>query len=67
VTNEHSYQAYFLGAKDRIGEMRVIEAPDHISARAAAKVMLCQSEYTAVEVYEGWRLVWRAERETWAA
>ena len=67
MTNEHSYQAYFLSAKDRIGEMRVIDAPDHISARAAAKVMLCQSEYAAVEVYEGWRLVSRAEREPWVA
>jgi hypothetical protein len=63
VAGEHSYQVYFLGASDHIREARTIDAPDQISAKAAAKVLLSHSEYTSVEVYEDWRLVLRHERQ----
>jgi hypothetical protein len=38
-----------------------------MSARAQAEVMLRQSEYAAVEIYEGWRLVARTDRAQQAA
>ena len=63
----HSYRAYFLTAGDHIRDVRAIKAPDNISASAEAEVMLRQSEYASVEVYEGWQLIWRADREQLAA
>jgi hypothetical protein len=58
----HSYRAYFLSSSDHIRYVRAVKAADHLSARAQAEVMLRQSEYAAVEVYEGWRLISRMDR-----
>lgn len=58
----HSYRAYFLSSSDHIRYVRAVNAADHLSASAQAEVMLQQSEYAAVEVYEGWRLVSRMDR-----
>jgi hypothetical protein len=58
----HSYRAYFLSSNDHIRYVRAVNAPDHLSVRAQAEVMLRQSEYAAVEIYEGWRLISRTDR-----
>lgn len=63
----HAYRAYFLSSSDHIRYVRAVNAPDHLSARALAEVMLRQSEYAAVEVYEGWRLISRMDRTQKAA
>lgn len=63
----HSYRAYFLSSSDHIRYVRAVKAPDHLSARAKAEVMLRQSEYAAVEVYEGWQLISRMDRAQQAA
>ena len=62
-----SYRIYFLSSSDHIRYVRAVKAPDHMSARAQAEVMLRQSEYAAVEIYEGWRLVSRMDRAQQAA
>jgi len=67
VTELNSYRAYFLSSSDHIRDVRAVKAPDHSSAQAAAELMLQQSEYAAVEIYEGWRLIWRSDREQQAA
>ena len=38
-----------------------------IAACHEADLMLEQSEYAAIEIYEGWRLIWRKTREQQAA
>jgi hypothetical protein len=63
----HSYRAYFLGSSDHIRRVRAVKAPNHMSARAQAEVMLRQSEYAAVDIYEGWRLISRIDRAQQAA
>ena len=63
----HSYRAYFLSSSDHIRYVRAVNAPDHMSARAQAEVMLRQSQYAAVEIYEGLRLISRMERAQQAA
>jgi hypothetical protein len=40
---------------------------DDVAAREEADLMLEQSEYAAIEVYEGWRLIWRKNRKRQAA
>jgi hypothetical protein len=67
MTELHSYRAYFLSSSDHIRYVRAVNAPDHLSARAQAEVMLRQSEYAAVEIYEGWRLISRTDRAQQAA
>ena len=63
----HSYRAYFLSSSDHIRYVRAVRAADHLSARAQVGVMLRQSEYAAVEIYEGWQLVSRMDRVQQAA
>jgi len=58
----HSYRAYFLSSSDHIRYVRAVKAADHSLARAQVEDMLRQSEYAAVEIYEGWRLVSRMDR-----
>jgi hypothetical protein len=67
VIEFNSYRAYFFSSSDHIRYVRAVEAPDHMSARAAAELLLQQSEYAAVEIYEGWQLISRMDREQLAA
>jgi hypothetical protein len=67
VTEFNSYRAYFFSSNEHIRYVRGVEAPDHMSARAAAELLLRQSEYAAVEIYEGWQLISRLDREQLAA
>ena len=62
-----SFRAYFLTASDHIRHVAGFEASDDLSAAAQADLMLNQSDYAAIEIYQGWRLVWRAERAQRAA
>ena len=61
MTELRSYRAYFLTSSDHIRDVRGVKAPDHMSAKVQAELMLRQSEYASVEVYEGWQLVWRSQ------
>ena len=63
----HSYRAYFLSASDHIRKVSAFKSTDDVSACAEADFMLRQSEYAAVEIYDGWRLVWHTVREQLAA
>jgi acyl-coenzyme A thioesterase PaaI-like protein len=63
----YPYRAYFLSSSDHIRYVRAVKAPDHLSAKAQVEVMLQQSEYAAVEIYEGWRLISRMDRVQQAA
>jgi hypothetical protein len=63
----HSYRAYFLSASDHIRGVKGFTAIDDTSACIEADWMLRQSEYSAIEVYESWRLVWRKVHEQQAA
>jgi hypothetical protein len=62
-----SFRAYFLTASDHIRHVAGFEAGDDVSACAQADLMLSQSDYAAIEVYQGWRLVRRSERVQRAA
>ena len=63
----HSYRAYFLSASDHIRAVKGFTAMDDSAACMEAEWMLQQSEYAAIEIYEGWRLIWRKTREQQAA
>jgi hypothetical protein len=63
----HSYRAYFLSASDHIRSVSCFKSMDDVAAREEADLMLEQSEYAAIEVYEGWRLIWRKNRKRQAA
>jgi|SoiMethySBSTD1v2_1073268.scaffolds.fasta_scaffold187510_3 hypothetical protein len=67
MTDMRSYRAYFLSESDHIREVSAFKATDDVSACLEADVRLGQSEYAAIEVYDGWRLVWRKERQQQAA
>jgi hypothetical protein len=67
VTEFNSYRAYFFSSSDHIRYVRAVEAQDRRSARAAAELLLRQSEYAAVEIYEGWQLISRMDRQQLAA
>lgn len=67
MTEMRSYRAYFLSESDHIREVCAFKAGDDISACLEADFRLGQSEYAAIEVYDGWRLVWRKERQQQAA
>lgn len=67
MTAMHSYRAYFLTASDHIRHVSGFEAADDESACTQADLMLNRSDYAAIEIYQGWRLVWRREREQQAA
>jgi hypothetical protein len=67
MTEMRSYRAYFLSKSDHIREVCAFKATDEGSACLEADFRLAQSEYAAIEVYEGWRLVWRKERQQQAA
>jgi len=62
-----AYRAYFLSASDHIRDVCALQATGDVSACAEAQFMLLRSEYSAVEIYEGRRLVWRQERGQQAA
>ncbi|WP_162917549.1 hypothetical protein [Dongia deserti] len=57
-----AYRAYFLTVSDHIRHVIGFKSADDASAREEAERMLEQSEYAAIEIYEGWRLVFRKER-----
>jgi len=40
---------------------------DDVAACEEADLMLEQSEHAAIEVYQGWRLIWRKDRKQQAA
>jgi hypothetical protein len=63
MTELNSYRAYFLSSSDHIRYVRAIKAPDQRSAITKAEFMLRQSEYAAVEIYEGWQLICRSEHQ----
>ena len=63
----HSYRAYFLSASDRIRSVSRFKSMDDVAACEEADLMLEQSEYAAIEVYRGWRLIWRKDRKQQAA
>ena len=59
----HTYRAYFLTRSDHIRHVIAFGSTDDDSAGAQADLMLMQSEYAAIEIYQGWRLVLRKERD----
>jgi hypothetical protein len=61
------YRAYFLTESDHIRYVTGFKSTDDADACAQADVMLAQSEYAAIEIYQGWRLVRRRERQPQAA
>jgi hypothetical protein len=63
----HSYRAYFLNASDHIRAVSRFKSTDDVAACEEADLMLEQSEYAAIEIYEGWRLIWRKDRKQQAA
>jgi hypothetical protein len=63
----HSYRAYLLSASDHIRAVSRFESVNDVAACKKADLMLEQSEYASIEVYEGWRLIWRRARERQAA
>ena len=63
----HSYRAFFLSASDHIRAVSSFTSTDDAAACEVADLMLEQSEYTAIEIYEGWRLIWRKDRKQQAA
>jgi hypothetical protein len=63
----HSYRAHFLCASDHIRAVSSFQSTDDATACAEADLMLGQSEYAAIEIYEGWRLIWHKAREQQAA
>jgi hypothetical protein len=67
MKDRHSYRAYFLCASDHIRAVSSFESANDVAACAEADVMLEQSEYAAIEIYEGWRLIWHKDREQQAA
>ena len=58
----HSYRAYFLSASDHIRSVTAIQTTDDASAAAEAEYLLNRSEYAAVEIWDGKRMIVRAER-----
>lgn len=62
-----AYRAYFLSASDHIRDVRALQATGDTAACVEAQLMLLRSEYAAIEVYEGRRLVGRQERAQQAA
>lgn len=67
MTEMFSYRAYFLTDSDHIRHVSGFKSTDDASACAHADVMLAQSDYAAIEVYQEWRLVLRRERQQQAA
>jgi hypothetical protein len=67
MTEMRSYRAYFLSESDHIRDVSAFKAADDESACLEADFRLGQSGYSAIELYEGWRLVWRKERRQQAA
>ena len=67
MTEMRSYRAYYLSESDHIRDVSAFKATDDMGACLEADFRLAQSEYAAIEVYEGWRLVWRKERQQQAA
>ena len=63
----HSYRAYFLSASDHIRAVSRFRSTDSVAACEEAELMLKQSEYAAIEIYDGWRLIWHKDREQRAA
>jgi hypothetical protein len=58
-----SYRAYLLSASDHIELVAIIEASDDASASLEADFILRKSDYAAVEVWDGQRLVCHTDRE----
>jgi hypothetical protein len=54
-----SYRAYFLTASDHIRHVIGFKSADDAAASLEANSLLEKSEYAAVEIYEGWRLICR--------
>ena len=54
----HSYRTYFLSASNHIRAVSSFKSADDVAACEEADLMLGQSECAAIEVYEGWRLIW---------
>lgn len=63
----HSYRAYFLSASDHIRSVTAIQTTDDASATAEAEYLLNRSDYAAVEIWAGKRMVVRSERAQQAA
>jgi hypothetical protein len=63
----HSYRAYFLSASDHIRSVTAIQTTDDASAAAEAEYLLSRSDYAAVEIWDGKRMVVRTERAQQAA
>ena len=67
MQERHSYRAYLLCASDHIRAVSRFESVDDAAACKQADLILEQSEYASIEIYEGWRLIWRKARERQAA
>jgi hypothetical protein len=63
----YSYRAYLLSASDHIRAVSRFKSVDDVAACKEADLMLEQSEFASIELYEGWRLIWRKAREQQAA
>jgi hypothetical protein len=62
MSENRSYRAYLLSAGDHIRSVRTIDATDDASACLEADYILRHSEFSAVEVWDDERLVWRGDR-----
>ncbi|HET6158344.1 MAG TPA: hypothetical protein VFE34_08375 [Dongiaceae bacterium] len=62
MSETRSYRAYFLNSSDHIRAVTVIQAEEDASAAAEAEFLLIHSEYAAIEIWDGKRLVVRAEQ-----
>lgn len=67
MTDIRTYRAYFLSASDHIRAVSGFTSADDVAACAQADLMLEQSDYAAIEIYESWRLIWRKARGQEAA
>jgi hypothetical protein len=67
MSDIRTYRAYFLSASDHIRAVSGFTSADDTAACAQADLMLEQSEYAAVEIYESWRLIGRKDRAQQAA
>jgi len=54
---DRTYQGWPLSASDHIRAVSSFKSTDDVAASEEADLMLDQSEYAAIEIYEGWRLI----------
>ena len=63
MSEKRSYRACLFSGGDHARSVRTIEAKDDASACLEADLILRDSEFTAVEVWDDQRLVWHSDRD----